>query len=39
MTAEVEIVPLTRHVGAEIRGVDVRTLDDDTFAVIHEALM
>jgi taurine dioxygenase len=33
-----EIVPLTRHIGAEIRGVDVRTIDDGTFAVIRRAL-
>lgn len=39
MSTELEIVPLTRHIGAEIRGVDVRALDDDTFARIHQALM
>lgn len=40
MTAStIEVVPLTTHIGAEIRGVDVRTLDDDQFAVLHQALM
>jgi taurine dioxygenase len=37
--SRIEVVPLTRHIGAEIRGVDVRSLDDDTFAAIHRALM
>ena len=36
---DLEIVPLTRQIGAEIRGVDVRTIDDDTFAAIHHALV
>ena len=40
MTAStIEVVPLTTHIGAEIRGVDVRTLDDDQFAVLDRALM
>ena len=39
MATDIEIVPLTRHIGAEIRGVDVRDLDDEGFARVHEALM
>jgi taurine dioxygenase len=34
-----EIVPLTARIGAEVRGVDVRTLDDAQFAQVHRALL
>ena len=33
----IEIRPLGPQIGAEIRGVDVRTLDDTTFATIYRA--
>ena len=33
-----EVVPLTKHIGAEIRGVDLRdTLDAQTIRAIHQA--
>ena len=35
----IEIVPLTKQIGAEICGVDVRAIDDAQFALIHQALM
>jgi taurine dioxygenase len=35
----VEIRPLTPTIGAEITGVDVRALDDDAFARIHDAFL
>jgi taurine dioxygenase len=35
---KLEVVPLTKHIGAEIRGVDLReTLDQDTIDAIHRA--
>jgi taurine dioxygenase len=35
---KLEVVPLTRHIGAEIRGIDLRdTLDGETIAAIHRA--
>jgi taurine dioxygenase len=34
-----DIVPLTAKIGAEIRGVDVRSLNDAQFAQIEQALM
>ena len=36
---QLEVVPLTANIGAEIRGVDVRSLDDAQFAIVHQALM
>jgi len=33
----VEIIPLSRHVGAEVRGVDLANIGDREFAVIHDA--
>ena len=35
----VEIRALTPTIGAEIIGVDVRALDEDTFARIHDAFL
>src|SRR5262249_17422809 len=33
-----EVVPLTKHIGAEIRGVDLReTLDEGAIGLIHQA--
>src|SRR6266852_5002063 len=33
-----EVVPLTKHIGAEIRGIDLRdTLDGETISAIHQA--
>jgi len=33
-----EVVPLSKHIGAEIRGIDLRDkLDDETIAAIHQA--
>src|ERR1700744_349528 len=37
MTARTEIVPSGGGLAAEIRGIDIRTLDEGTFAVIHRA--
>src|ERR1700719_3550022 len=35
---KLEVVPLTRHIGAEIRGIDLRdTLDAETIRAIHQA--
>jgi taurine dioxygenase len=35
---KLEVVPLTKHIGAEIRGIDLRdTLDGETIAAIHQA--
>ena len=36
--ARVDVVPLSKHIGAEIRGIDLRTaLDADTIKQIHQA--
>jgi taurine dioxygenase len=32
-----EVVPLVAALGAEVRGLDLKTLDDATFAAVHEA--
>jgi taurine dioxygenase len=38
IAARVNVVPLSKHIGAEIRGVDLRTkLDADTIKQIHQA--
>jgi taurine dioxygenase len=38
MAARVDVVPLSKHIGAEIRGIDLRTtLDADTIKQIHQA--
>ena len=35
---KLDVVPLTRHIGAEIRGIDLReTLDAQTVRAIHQA--
>ena len=34
-----DIVPVAGALGAEIRGVDLRELDDRTFATVHRALL
>jgi taurine dioxygenase len=31
--------PLTRHIGAELSGIDLRRLDDDTVTALHAALL
>src|SRR5688572_17909090 len=36
-SASLEIVPMDAALGAEIRGVDLKTLDDETYAKIHDA--
>ena len=36
-TAPLEVVPMDAALGAEIRGVDLTRLDDETYAKIHEA--
>lgn len=35
----IDIRPLPGPMGAEIRGLDLRTLDDDTFAILHRAYL
>lgn len=36
--ARIDVVPLSKHIGAEIRGIDLRTtLDADTIKQIHQA--
>ena len=36
--ARIDVVPLSKHIGAEIRGIDLRTtLDADTIRQIHQA--
>jgi len=35
----IEILPLSGVIGAEIHGVDIGTIDDATFAVVHQALL
>src|SRR6478735_5908347 len=38
ITARVDVVSLSKHIGAEIRGIDLRTaLDADTIKQIHQA--
>jgi taurine dioxygenase len=38
IAAKVDVVPLSKHIGAEIRGIDLRTgLDADTIKQIHQA--
>ena len=32
-----EISPITPHMGAEVRGVDLANLDNEQFAAIHQA--
>ena len=34
-----DITPLTPHLGAEIRGVNLASLDNETFAGIHQAFL
>ena len=34
---DIEIVPCSEHVGAELRGVDLNALTDEQFAIIHDA--
>ena len=38
-TPVLEIVSLTGHLGAEVRGVDLASLDDTTFALVEDALV
>lgn len=35
----IEVEPLTGSIGAEVRGVDLRDLDDDQFGELHDAWM
>src|SRR4051812_36625149 len=35
--ARFEVVPANAALGAEVRGLDLNTLDDSTFAALHEA--
>jgi alpha-ketoglutarate-dependent taurine dioxygenase len=38
IAARVDVVPLSKHIGAEIRGIDLRTtLDADTIKQVHQA--
>ena len=37
--ANLDVRPLTGALGAEVRGVDVETLDEDGFATVHELLL
>jgi taurine dioxygenase len=38
IAAKIDVVPLSKHIGAEIRGIDLRTtLDADTIKQIHQA--
>ena len=36
-TARIDVVPSDAALGAEVRGIDLKTLDDATFARIHQA--
>ena len=37
-TDQIEVIPVTGSIGAEIAGVQLRALDDATFAVIRRSL-
>lgn len=39
VATDIEVVPLSQHTGAEIRGVDLRHLDDRSLASIRKALL
>jgi alpha-ketoglutarate-dependent taurine dioxygenase len=34
---DIEVIPQSRHIGAEVRGVDLANFDDRAFGVIHDA--
>ncbi|MFP6708232.1 MAG: TauD/TfdA family dioxygenase, partial [Alphaproteobacteria bacterium] len=38
-TDQIEVIPVTGSIGAEIAGVQLRALDDATFAVIRQAFL
>ena len=33
----IDIIPCSKHIGAEVRGVDLSNLSDEDFEVIHDA--
>ena len=35
----IQVLPLTASIGAEVHGADLRSVDDDTFAELHDAWM
>ena len=36
----IEFIPLTRHIGAEVHGIDLREpLDDESFRILHGGLL
>src|SRR5262245_33194596 len=37
MRATLDVIPTGAALGAEIRGIDIRAVDDATFAVVHRA--
>ncbi len=37
LAGDLEIVPLSKHIGAEVKGVDLTNISDDQFEAIHEA--